>query len=348
MSIECSVADISADGASIDVPDARHISDQFPDPAVMQWLSPCNASWPSKLNTPLWGKMNMSLRLFASIFSFVLFASSTVSYAQPAPCQRFVVEIPCSMVLKKKLSVTRECVRSSASDDFPTADDYLYNQEVYRRTAKEACERAAYFNAAGHDGGVVEVTSAGMCQFKDAMGNPEATPVYDRLVLDRMCTMKVRGPYSERLESFKNGSSVPINKKTGKPVFPAKWVKNSDLYSNKIAELESVVPEYGAEFYLGKQLEMFRVLNRWANNKKLLSDNQVRDKPRVKMNTIPEHDNQATAHHIIPRKDSFGCDCGSNSIDNAVLIPYVTNNAIGNNGSHPTLRRTIRTWRTPD
>jgi hypothetical protein len=252
------------------------------------------------------------------------------------------------MVLKKKLGITRQCVRSSVSDDFLTADDYLYNQEVYRRSAKEACERAAYFNEAGHDGGAVTVDAGMLCHFDDAMGNPEATPVYDRLVLDRMCTMKVRGPYSDRLESFKNGSSVPINKKTGKPDYRAPWKKNSDLYSNKIAELESVVPEYGAEFYPGKQLEMFRVLNRWANNGKLLSDHQVRDKPRVKLNTIPGHDNQATVHHIIPRKDSFGCDCGSNSIDNAVLLPYVTNNAIDNNGAHPTLRRIIRTWRIPD
>lgn len=290
----------------------------------------------------------MSQRLFASIFPFVLLAYSTASDAQPQKCQRFAVEIPCSMVLKKKLGVTRSCVRSSETDDFPTADDYLYNQEVYRPTANAACERAAYFNGAGHDGGAVTVTAAGMCQFNDAMGNPEATPVYDRLVLDRMCTMKVRGPYSDRLESFKNGYTVPINKKTGKPDYRAPPKKNSVLYSNKIAELESVVPEYGADYYPGKQLEMFRVLNRWANGGKLLSDYRVRDKPRVKMNTIPGHDNQATAHHIIPRKDSFGCECGANSIENAVLIPFVTNNAIDNNGAHPTLRRIIQTWRIPD
>lgn len=293
------------------------------------------------------GKKNMSLRLFASIFSFILLGSSTVSHAQPAPCQRFVAGVKCEMVLKKTLGVTRECVNSSVSDDFLTADDYLFNKEVYRFTAKEACERAAYFNSAGHDGGAVTV-DAGMCHFNDAMGNPEPTPVYEKAVLDRICTMNVRGPYSDLLESFKNGYTAPINKKTGKPDYRAPWKKNSELYSNKIAELESVVPEYGAEFHSGKQLEMFRVLNRWTNKGKLLSDYRVRDMPRVEMNTIPDHANQATVHHIIPKKDSFGCLCGANSIDNAVLIPKSTNNAIGNNASNPIIRRIIQTWRVPD
>jgi hypothetical protein len=64
--------------------------------------------------------------------------------------------------------------------------------------------------------------------------------------------------------------------------------------------------------------------------------------------TLPISDDcRPEVDHIIPRKDKFGCDCGSNSYKNAHLISRKLNQQLSNNCSDPRRQAILAMWATP-
>jgi len=290
------------------------------------------------------------MRLALSVALSVLPLSFQSALAEPPPCRMWQAAITCLDVIKKELGSDGPCVESGPDDEFVTDHTYRFNKAVHQKTPQAACDMTAQYNRAGYDGsGAHYVKETGECYFKDAMGQPESTLVFEvNVTLDRMCSFNVKGPFTNQFQLFLSGFTTPLDKKTGnQPEKRIKPIQNATLYSQMVNRFVNTPAIYGGEYDLNDQRPLFLTMNRFFNNGKLVSSYPRGGQVQF-LNDRTNHPLRASVHHIIPAKDSHNCPCGANDLRNAALIPRAVDTSIGNNGSNAILRQIINEWRVPD
>lgn len=152
----------------------------------------------------------------------------------------------------------------------------------------------------------VSITNAERASRDDCCDEPVLGP-YSNFVLD---LFKVRGYYSFKPPKFSIVSLPPL-----------RGLEYSDTQRKQI--LMRNVMENGS---LQSDVLVYMIpgVNDYCPNGLDLTDPNAHCAPQV--------------HHIAPRKDSKGCDCGRNSNYNAVVISRKLNNEISNDCNNPKLK----------
>jgi hypothetical protein len=145
----------------------------------------------------------------------------------------------------------------------------------------------------------------------------------ERAVRDDCCEEVVLGPYSDIInDGFKMRAYYSFN--------PPKY------------RIVTLPPLRGMEYNNTQRQKI--LMENIATHGSLQSDVNAYMIPGVNdyctnlITSDPNDDCAAQVHHIIPRKDSKGCDCGTNSNTNAVVISRKLNNEISNDCNSPKLK----------
>lgn len=200
----------------------------------------------------------------------------------------------------------------------PAAAD---NPVKYFDSAEEACQDYVKRFRPGETwkkGEYVNDNNQYTCKSNDASLNTNA----DRAVADDCCNREVLGPYLD--------------------IMPDVW--RTRVYTSMNPpkyRLMDMFPWQGRMFN-GTQRE--KIIEYNLINGMITSDVNDLKIPGVTdyctelILSDPNDDCAAQIHHIIPRKDSKGCDCGRNSYKNAIVISRKLNGEIGNDCNNPKLK----------
>lgn len=228
--------------------------------------------------------------------------------------------------------------------DLPFFQQKAFYDIIHQDSAKAACIAGAK-NTVWETGHTIDVyinmaedPGFGYCLAKEGSGTPVFptdhvggwTVVYMAIPREACCERVPHGPYSNGVPGTSGGEFSSTKKTT---------VKDANIAMNG-----SLKSDYGKFFADGK--------TRWFDSEPLYlsydqfwyfnvdDDGNMVTKGFLKV-WNPTYSN---IDHIVPRKDKFGCDCGTNSLDNALVISAGLNVKMSNNCEDENRVKILNKW----